>query len=214
MIGTTISYISKRVDSHLRMVNQKDKDGSSPPLAALIDGAQLDPLVLPLGTISLLVVDVNEDRQFRDADRFQRRINTAESIRIENHYPDLHLDIGLIFVAKFKDYDRAWNQLAHVIGFFQQHPCFDAQHDLDLPNGIGRLAAEFCPQSLKQIIDLWSALKISPHPAVMYRFRLLTISGPLLNEQPLPIKSVQTKFTPQSHSFNLRSPPLVETRSN
>jgi len=118
MIGTTISYISKRVDSHLRMVNQKDKDGSSPPLAALIDGAQLDPLVLPLGTISLLVVDVNEDREFRDADRFQRRISTAESNKIENHYPDLHLDIGLIFVAKFKDYDRAWNQLAHVIGFF------------------------------------------------------------------------------------------------
>jgi hypothetical protein len=88
MIGTTISYISKRVDSHLRMVNQKDKDGSSPPLAALIDGAQLDPLVLPLGTISLLVVDVSEDREFRDADRFQRRISTAESNQIENHYPD------------------------------------------------------------------------------------------------------------------------------
>jgi hypothetical protein len=214
MIGTTISYLCKRVDGHLRMVNQKDKDGSSPPLAALVDGSQLDPLVLPQGTISLMVVDVDEDREFRDADRYQRRIQKEESVRVENHYPDIHLEIGVLFVAKFKDYDRSWNQLSHVIGFFQQKPSFHAQQDLDLPKGIGRLNAEFRPQSLKEINDLWSALKISPHPALLYRFRLLTISGPMLDEQPMPIKSVETKFTPQPQSLNLRSPPLLEIRSN
>ncbi|MEB3362423.1 MAG: Pvc16 family protein [Synechococcaceae cyanobacterium] len=214
MIGTTISYICKRVDSHLRSVNHIDSDGSSPPLVDLVDGSQLNPLILPLGSISMLVMDVNEDREFRDADRFQRRISTSESIRVENHYPDLHLEIGLLFVAKFKDYGHAWNQLSHVIGFFQIHPCFNVQNDRDLPEGVGRLAAEFRPQSLQQINDLWSALKISPHPAVFYRFRLLTISGPMLAQQPMPIQSVATKITPEPQTLNLRSPPLVRPQSS
>jgi hypothetical protein len=210
MIGTAIGYICKRVDGHLRLVNQQDNDGSSPPMAALVDGSQMDPLVLPMGSISLMVVNVNEDREFRDADRFQRRIKTEESIMIENHHPDLHLEIGLLFIAKFKEYDRAWNQLSHIIGFFQQNPSFSAQKDPDLPEGIGRVNGEFYPQSLQQINDLWSALKICPHPALLYRFRLLTIRGPLLDEQAMPIRSVQTKFTPQPNSLNLRSPPLVK----
>ncbi|MFO0017997.1 MAG: Pvc16 family protein [Synechococcaceae cyanobacterium] len=214
MIGTAISYIRKRVDDHLRKVNQDDADGSSRPMAELVDGSQLDPLVLSLGTVSLLVVDVSEDREFRDADRFQRRIITEDSINLENHYPDLHLEIGLLFIAKYKDYGRAWNQLSHVIGFFQHHPSFDTSKDTDLPEGIGRLVADLSPQSLKQTSELWSAFRIAPHPAVLYRFRLLTMAGPLFAEQPKLIKTVQTEFTPQPHSLNLRSPPLVETRSN
>lgn len=211
MIGTTISYICKRVNDHLRKVNNGETDGSSQPLADLVDGSQLDPLVLPLRSIRLLVVDVNENREFRDADRFQRRLNTDQPIKSESHYPDLHLEIGLLFIAKFKEYNVAWDQLSHVIGFFQQHPCFNSQNDQELPNGIGRLTAEFCPQSLQQINDLWSALKLPPHPALLYRFRLLAIRGPLLSEQPKPIEEVVTTFMPKTETAKPHTPSLAKT---
>lgn len=214
MIGTMITYVRKRIDDHLRNVNQLEADGSSPPMADLVDGSQLDPLVLPLGTVSMVVVDINEDREFRDGDRYQRRTTTERPARIGNHYPDLHLEVSLLFIAKFKDYGRAWNQLTHIIGFFQQHPVFNAINDLDMPDGIGQLAANLAPQSLQQTNELWSALRIAPHPAVLYRFRILTISGPMLVDQPKLVKTVNTKLTPQPQDRNLRSPPMVENRSN
>ena len=214
MIGATITYISKQINDHLRKVNRQEADGSTPPMAALIDGSQLDPLVLPLGTVSMLIVDINEDREFREGDRYQRRITTETSVRIESHYPDLHLELNLLFIAKFKDYARAWNQLTHVIGFFQQHPVFNAINDLDLPEGIGQLAASLAPQSLQQTHELWSALKIAPHPAVLYRLRLLTISGPMHGDQPKRIKTVDTKLKSQPIDKNLRSPPLAVNHSN
>ena len=214
MIGAMLTYVRKRIDDHLRKVNQLEADGSSPPMADLVDGSQLDPLVLPLGTVSMLVVDINEDREFRDDDRYQRRITTENSVRIETHYPDLRLDINLLFIAKFKDYGRAWNQLTHIIGFFQQHPVFNTINDQDLPSGIGQLVAQLAPQSLQQTHDLWSSLKIAPHPAVLYRLRLLTISGPMFVNQPKRIKTVDTKLTSLPQDRNLRSPPLTRGRSN
>jgi hypothetical protein len=213
MIGTTLSYIRKRVDDHLRIVNHMKTDGNSPPLADLVDGSQLDPLILPLGTVSILIVDVNEDRACRDADRFQRRISTEKSVTIESHYPDLHLEIGLLFIARFKDYGRAWDQLAHIIGFFQQHPLFSPANDPALPDGIDRLSTNLCPQSLQQINELWSALKTPPHPALLYRLQLLTIRGPMITDQPKQVKTIKTKLTQQPHTQNLRSPPLINNRS-
>ena len=213
MIGTTISYICKRVDDHLRTANHIKLDSSSPPLADLVDGSQLDPLILPMGTLSILVVDINEDRESREADRFQRRIPTEESVTIERHYPDLHLEIGLLFIARFKDYGRAWDQLTHVIGFFQQHPLFNPINDQDLPDGIDRLSVHLCPQSLQQINDLWGALKTPPHPALLYRLKLLTVRGPMFTNQPKQVKTIKTYLTPHPHTEYLRSPPMINNQS-
>jgi hypothetical protein len=192
MIGTTIGYLRRRVDSHLRTILAIEADGSTPPLVNFLEGAKLDPLVVPLGTISMLVVNVNEDREFRDPDRFQRRISGGVAFRVEQHQPDIHLEILVLFLAKFQDYVHAWNQLSQVMLFFQEHAFFDAEQDADLPDGIGRLVCELCSLSFQQQNELWSSLKIPLQPAVLYRFRLLTFSGPATAQQP-PVQEVRTQ---------------------
>jgi hypothetical protein len=96
------------------------------------------------------------------------------------------------------------------MAFFQQHSFFDAEQDSDLPDGIGRLVCELCSQSFQQQNELWSSLKISLQPAVLYRFRLLTLSGQATAQQPLPIQKVRTQVLARDRRNTLRSPPAVE----
>ena len=69
-----------------------------------------------------MLVHVQEDREFRDPDRFQRRFAKEKDSQSENHYPDIHLDLTVLFIANSRDYVTAWNQLAQVIGYaFRGH---------------------------------------------------------------------------------------------
>lgn len=201
MIGDALTYIRKRLDAHLRAVMGLAEDGSAAERVILVDGDKLDPFTLPQGTIGMLVANVQEDREFRDADRFQRRHGNGPGLKLEGHYPDIHLELFVLFIANFKDYATAWNQLYQVLSFFQQHPVFDTDSDKNLPPGIERLPSEIdrlsnelCSQSFQEQNELWSALRTSLRPALLHRFRLITLRGQATKEQPIPIQRDQTEI--------------------
>jgi hypothetical protein len=204
MIGTALGYLRKRVDTHLRSVLDLERDGSTADRVVFVEGDKLDPFTVPLGTIGMVVVNVQEEREFRDANRYLRPL--ADGPGSLHHHPDLHLEVSLLFVAKFKDYANAWNQLSHVMGFFQIHSVFDASADRDLPSGVKRLAGELVSLTFQQQNEIWSSLKTSLHPAVLYRFRCITMQGPPLEEQPRQVRTVEARVLKEIH---LRAPPLV-----
>jgi hypothetical protein len=202
MIGTTLGYVRKRLDAHLRSVFARDSDGISADRVVFLEGDKLDPFTLQARTIGMVVVNVQEEREFRDANRHQR--SSADSSGLELHHPDIHLELSVLFVAKFKDYDYAWDQLSHVIAYFQANPVLDAETASDLPPGLKRLVSELGSPSYQQQSEIWSALRASLHPSLLYRFQLISFQGPPLRRQPAPIKFVDTRLQAQSH---LRAPP-------
>lgn len=207
MIGTALGYIRKRLDAHLRSAQGMETDGGTADRVVFLEGDKLDPLSFPQRSIAMLVVNVQEEREFRDADRFHRRQANGQGNHSEHHYPDIHLEVAVLFIANFKDYTTAWNQLSQVLFFFQEHPVFDAAVDEDLPPGIGRLATELRSQSFQEQNELWSTLKTSLRPALLHRFRLITLRGKAMERQPVAIQTVQTSVKHQDHAVNLRSPP-------
>lgn len=211
MIGTALNYIKKRLDDHLRTALDLETDGSTPERVIFIDGEKLEPLTIPQGTIGMLVANVQEEREFRDPDRYQRRFANGNGRPSERHHPDLHLEITVLFLANFKDGIHAWNQLSHLLFFFQENPVFDRAGDGDLPEGIGRLANELCSQSVQQQNELWSALKIALRPSLLYRFRLITLRGRAIEGKAVPIRKVETRLNPPEKQANLRSPPPPES---
>lgn len=204
MIGTALGYLRKRLDAHLGSVLALEQDGSSADRVVFVEGDKMDPFTVPLGTIGMVVVNVQEEREFRDANRYQRPL--ADGPGALRHHPDLHLDLSLLFVAKFKDYAHAWNQLSHIMGFFQIHPVFDASADTDLPAGVKRLAGELMSLTFQQQNEMWSSLKTSLHPAVLYRFRCITMQGLPFEDQPKQVQTVEARVLKE---IRLRAPPLA-----
>lgn len=222
MIGTALNYIRQRLDDHLHAEQGPDSEPETEERVVFLEGDKLDPLTLPQRRISMLVVNVQEDREFRDADRFQRRHNNGHAGGYERHYPDIHLELAILFIANFKDYSTAWNQLTQLLFFFQQHPVFDRESDKDLPPSIERLTNELRSQSFQEQNELWGALRTALRPAILLRFRLITLRGEVV-AKPAPIKAMRwvmkrkvrllVKRKPwrvkqQEDTGNLRSPPI------
>ena len=172
MIGSALTYLRDKVNTHL----QDGETDSGQPLVVFIEGDKIDPLNIQSGRVNILVVNVEEERELRAAnpyyDERSQRIN-----------PDIPLTISALFIARFNDYPTSWNYLTDIIRFFQSHPVLEradnqAQSSNNMPEGIESLRCEMISLNLQQQNEVWGALRITQHPALLYKIKLITLRDP------------------------------------
>ena len=172
MIGSALTYLRDKINTHL----QDGETDSGQPLVVFIEGDKIDPLNIQSGRVNILVVNVEEERELRGAnpyyDERSQRIN-----------PDIPLTISALFIARFNDYPTSWNYLTDIIRFFQSHPVLEradnqAQSSNNMPEGIESLRCEMISLNLQQQNEVWGALRITQHPALLYKIKLITLRDP------------------------------------
>ena len=172
MIGAALTYLRDKVNTHL----QDGETDSGQPLVVFVEGDKIDPLSIQSGRVNILVVNVEEERELRGAnpyyDERSQRIN-----------PDIPLTISALFIARFNDYPTSWNYLTDIIRFFQSHPVLEradnqAQSSNNMPEGIESLRCEMISLNLQQQNEVWGALRITQHPALLYKIKLITLRDP------------------------------------
>jgi hypothetical protein len=188
MIGTTLEYIRKHLDGSLRILLGGSIDDGSADKLVFPSGNQAatDSLQLASGAVTMVLVNLEEERILRDADP-TRRINGSG--RVDTVHPDIRLVLYLLFVARFNDYTDSWNNLAALLSQLQAVPVLDRETAPALPEGVERLAFELVSQSFTELNDVWNALRTTHHPSLLYRVRLLNIRD--TNTRPsIPISEV------------------------
>jgi hypothetical protein len=172
LIGAALTYLRDRVNSHL----QDGETDSGQPLVVFVEGDKIDPLNIQSGRVNILVVNVEEERELRGAnpyyDERSQRIN-----------PDIPLTISALFIARFNDYPTSWNYLTDIIRFFQSHPVLEradnqAHSTNNMPEGIESLRCEMVSLNFQQQNEVWGALRITQHPALLYKIKLVTLRDP------------------------------------
>lgn len=66
----------------------------------------------------------------------------------------------LLFVARFKQYDIAWDHLTKIIEYLQSNRTFEREGHPELPAGIDKLTFELMTQSFAEQNDIWNAPRI------------------------------------------------------
>lgn len=169
MIGAALTYLRDKVNAHLQ-VGETD---SGQPLVVFVEGDKIEPLSIQSGRVSILVINVQEERELRGAnpyyDERSQRIN-----------PDIPLTISVLFIARFNDYPTSWNYLTDIIRFFQSHPVLERtsnqiQSPNNMPEGIERLTCEMISLNFQQQNEVWGALRITQYPALLYKIKLITL---------------------------------------
>jgi hypothetical protein len=172
LIGAALTYLRDKVNTHL----QDGETDSGQPLVVFVEGDKIDPLNIQSGRVNILVINVEEERELRGAnpyyDERSQRIN-----------PDIPLTISALFIARFTDYPTSWNYLTDIIRFFQSHPVLEradnkAQSSNNMPEGIESLRCEMISLNLQQQNEVWGALRITQHPALLYKIKLITLRDP------------------------------------
>lgn len=181
MIGRVATFLRKQLDAYLRA----ELAGVDDPIAdkmVFLESDRVEPLGFKEEAVSELLIHVEEERQLRAADPY---LHVQEDGRPRRAQPDLRLVLHVLFVARFKQYDSAWEHLAKVIEYLQSHRLIDRGSNLELPAGIERLTFELISQSLADQSTLWTMLRTSYLPSVLYRVGLVVMRDvkPVVQEQ-------------------------------
>jgi hypothetical protein len=184
VIGDALTYLRDKVNTHLQV---GDTD-SGQPLVVFIEGDKIEPLNIQTGRVNILVINIEEERELRGPNPYyddrNQRIN-----------PDIPLTISVLFIARFSDYPTSWNYLTDIIKFFQSHPVFEktgdhVQFQNNMPEGIERLACEMISLNFQQQNEVWSALRITQHPALLYKIKLITLRDPHPQSSEKPAQNI------------------------
>jgi Pvc16 N-terminal domain len=157
-----------------KLSSDPDASSTEPSSDAVvfIDGDKNEPISFAVGAISELLINVEEERTLRPADRFARQAEDGSHLRGQ---PDIRLILYVLFVARFKKYDLAWTQLSKVIEQFQAVPRFDSVSTPSLPAGIEMLNLELVTLRFAEQNEVWNALRATYHPSILYRVKLVTL---------------------------------------
>lgn len=132
------------------------------------------------------LVNVEQDRVYRPVDPFERAGDgTAQYIR-----PEVNVNLFLLFIANYSNYEEALKAIAHVIGFFQRRSVFSiADPDWD-PDAEARVSFELFTLSFEQQNHLWGAIGAKFMPCVMYKAGLLKVRDTQVEADVAPVEEI------------------------
>jgi Pvc16 N-terminal domain len=171
VIGKTLGFLRQRLDAYVRAELAPGDDPVADKVVFL-DGDKMDPITFQEGAITELLINVEEERQLRAPDPYLR---IADDGKLGRKQPDLRLSLNILFIARFKQYDLAWDYLTKTIEYLQTNRVFERATTPDLPAGVDRLSFELMTQSFAEQNDIWNALRTTYLPSALYRARLVIL---------------------------------------
>lgn len=193
MIGSILDELRKKIDE----IN-KTEDGKP---STVFPRFSLEKLDLEANAISLILVNIEEERVFKNPDPYRRRQNhqdTKGSIMEVN--PTVNLALYILFAGSYSDYKLSWNRLTGIISYFQKKRMIN----LLVENKQYTLHLELISQTFSQQNELWSTLKATQTPSVLYRANLVVIED-LDEKSTIEVKELKIKYR-QNADQSLESP--------
>jgi uncharacterized protein DUF4255 len=129
-----------------------------------------DSINFKLGAVSIMLINIEQEKILRAEDRFAR---TLADGTVQKGQPDVRLNLYLLFVAHFQQYEDSLHYLSSVIQFFQGQPLFDHQNSPGLSENVEHLAFELVSLSFSEQNEIWGALRLSYHPSVLYKAKMI-----------------------------------------
>jgi hypothetical protein len=190
MIEGALRLIRDEVDQALRL------RAPGPSLAVLSGLTDASGAAIPEATDKLAVFLVNVEREASPV-RGPRWVDGGQD-RLAALAAPLHLNLLVMFAANFSgaNYNEGLKLIAGVAAFFQSRPVFTHLNTPALHPDIERLSMEMETLSITDLSNLWGVLGGRYVPSVLYRMRLLSIDGEVIERQPTRVERPLTQVVP------------------
>ncbi len=170
MIGEVLLFLKGQLNEYLNASSGWSTADAGEDKVVLLDGEALDPISFKLGAISALLVNLEEEKTLRPADRYQRTLADGSKLQVQ---PEIRLHLYVLFVARFKQYEQGLRYLSLIIRYFQNHRVLDQQNAPALADGIEKLVLELVTLPFSEQNEIWNALRTTYHPSVLYKVSLI-----------------------------------------
>ena len=175
MIGEALDFLKDQLNGYLGTVDSEQEK------VVFLKGDQMDPVSFASGAVTALLVNLEEENTLRGADPYRRNLPDGTVLRVSS---DIRLNLYVLFVARFPLYKDALTSLSRIIQFFQGHRVFGHHNAPGLDESIGQLSMEMVTLPFSEQNEVWNALRITYHPSVLYRVRMVVFQDE--NAVPIP----------------------------
>ena len=182
MINTALMFLKNTLNDYLQSKDGANPDHVSEDRAVFIDGDKLDPISFKLETVTLLLINLEEENTLRAADPYFRSTPDGSFLKTQ---PDIRLNLYILFVAKFKQYENSLGCISDIIQFFQSNKVLTRQNAPTLSDKIERLTLELITPTFNEQNEIWNALRTTYHPSVLYKVKMIIYQDE--SAQPAPI---------------------------
>jgi len=187
MINEALVFLKKRLNTHLSL--DRDPSQSHEDVVTFVAGDQMDPLTFKLGTVTVLLVNVEEDNVLRSPDRYGRISSDGKRQEVQ---PEIRLNLFVLFVARYKQYEDALRSLSQIIQYFQNNRVFDHQLAPELSENIEKLVMELVTLPFSEQNEIWGSLRVPYQPSVLYKTKMIVYRTESQPDMPkVEEKSVQ-----------------------
>lgn len=167
MLADALNFLRGHLDERLRLALGGSQDDASGDRVVFVDGDKSDPLTLQPNAVTMILLNLEEERILRAPER------SAGGVR---RLPEIRLILHVLLVARFKRYDVGWRHLSEILEYLHSQPVLSAGAAPSLPPTLDQLVFELRTVDLAQLNEIWGALRITHHPSLLYRVKLVTIA--------------------------------------
>ncbi|ASS49031.1 MAG: hypothetical protein A3D31_05130 [Candidatus Fluviicola riflensis] len=157
---------------------------------AFLEGEKIDPLVIQVNKVTPILVNIEEEKVLRMNDRYEGSLRNGKRTDIN---PSIRVNMLILFVSKFSNYEQSLKFLSLIIKCFQNTPVFNHENTPTLNPEIERLRMELITLPINQQNELWNALRTNYHPSVVYKVNLLVFHDDLSEQDYYEVEEIIVK---------------------
>jgi hypothetical protein len=184
MIDSVAVFLREQLEGYFGSQTRASSPAEHGALVVFPDGEKLDASPFRLGTVTLLLINLAEEVGAHAPDRYLNVSQGGPAFRVQ---PGIAISMYVLVVANFKNYGQSLLYISMTIQFFLKHRVFCRETAPKLDRRIDRLVVEMTTLSLSEQNNLWSMLRVTYRPSVVYKIKMIVFEDHA--PQALPVIS-------------------------
>ena len=184
MLTDVLVFLKNSLNAYLSM-GETHTDAQEEHVTFL-SGQATDSLSFKLGFTSLIMINLEQENVLRSPDLFSRSLSNGTFQKVQ---PEIRLNLYVLFVAHYQQYEDALKTLSAIIQYFQSHRVFGHQDSPELSENIQQLVVELMTLSFAEQNEVWGSLRQHYQPSVLYKVKMVVFQ----DETPKAVPEITDK---------------------
>ena len=180
MLNDVLVFLKNNLNSYLR--SGGTHTDAQEDQVTFLSGQSIDSLGFKANSISIVMINLEQEKVLRSPDLYSRSLSNGTSQRVQ---PEIRLNLYVLFVANYQQYEDALRTLSAIIKYFQNHRTFGHQDSPQLSENIEKLVIELVTLSFAEQNEVWGSLRLPYHPSVLYKVKMVVFESESSEEAPI-----------------------------
>lgn len=170
MLNDVLVLLKNHLNTQLSTSADAVDTTSREEIVVFLDGEKTEPVTFKLGAVTALLINVEEENTLRSPDPYVGIAPGGGKLKVN---PEIRMNLFVLFVARYKQYELGLSYLSDIIRYFQNHRVFDHSTAPELSEDIEKLVLELVTLPFAEQNEIWNALRTTYLPSVLYKVKMV-----------------------------------------